>query len=80
MSIVMMMMVVVVVFNDYQMVTYNAMTFLTMCVKVDDKDEQWFPSGKGAETEILVSEIRREPVGRRGTVPATTALCWGAGN
>ena len=59
----MMMMVVVVVFNDYQMVTTNAMTFLTMCVKVDDKDEQWFPSGKGAETEILVSEIRREPVG-----------------
>ena len=58
------------------------MTFLKRkkCVKVDDKDEQWFPSGKGAETEILVSEIRREPVGRRGTVPATTALCWGAGN
>ena len=57
------------------------MTFLNKkCIKVDDKDEQWFPSGKGAETEILVSEIRREPVGHRGTVPATTALCWGAGN
>ena len=80
MSIVMMMMVVVVgVFNDYQMVTKNDFS-KNRCVKVDDKDEQWFPSGKGAETEILVSEIRREPVGRRGTVPATTALCWGAGN
>ena len=80
MSIVMMMMVVVVgVFNDYQMVTKNDFS-KNRCVKVDDKDEQWFPSGKGAETEILVSEIRREPVGRRGSVPATTALCWGAGN
>ena len=80
MSIVMMMMVVVVgVFNGYQMVTKNDFS-KNRCVKVDDKDEQWFPSGKGAETEILVSEIRREPVGRRGTVPATTALCWGAGN
>ena len=75
MPIVMMM----VVFNDYQMVTKNDFS-KNRCVKVDDKDEQWFPSGKGAETEILVSEIRREPVGRRGTVPATTALCWGAGN
>ena len=75
MPIVMMM----VVFNDYQMVTNNDFS-KNRCVKVDDKDEQWFPSGKGAETEILVSEIRREPVGRRGTVPATTALCWGAGN
>ena len=73
------MMVVVGVFNDYQMVTKNDFS-KNRCVKVDDKDEQWFPSGKGAETEILVSEIRREPVGRRGTVPATTALCWGAGN
>ena len=75
----MMMVVVVGVFNDYQMVTKNDFS-KNRCVKVDDKDEQWFPSGKGAETEILVSEIRREPVGRRGTVPATTALCWGAGN
>ena len=73
------MVVVVVAFNDYQMVTNNDFS-KNRCVKVDDKDEQWFPSGKGAETEILVSEIRREPVGRRGTVPATTALCWGAGN
>ena len=75
----MMMVVVVGVFNDYQMVTKNDFS-KNRCVKVDDKDEQWFPSGKGAETEILVSEIRREPVGRRGSVPATTALCWGAGN
>ena len=57
------MVVVLVVFNDYQMVTNNDISRnKRRCVKVDDKDEQWFPSGKGAETEILVSEIRREPV------------------